>query len=238
LASRRLAGALALARAPTKAGACAGADVASSRGVRSVSRRISPRLSCLPGRLAVMAGLAQTLETFPVREQLPVSAVRIYVIDHRCPRTNASPGTFAAPRLPKQLSRSQVVSPELKAIPVVPLSRHPSWRLLRLVLRTVSSGDQPRTSWMFARPERFSRHWAITSKVIGKNKKAGANDERSAFKSLAPALQAPALNDIHDVLCPAESAVADDVRARRFGQNLHEPLVAASGTDEISVLYS
>lgn len=114
---------------------------------------------------AVMVPLAKALQVAAVGKKRPVPAVRLDMVGHGRIYALSLPGTLTAKRLSAQLFRPQIIGPDLEAIPVMPLRRDLARGFGRLVLRTVSPGDQPCASWMPARPERFSCHWAITSKV-------------------------------------------------------------------------
>ena len=157
---------------------CRRADVALRSFVRSVSRVFPALLRLLPSCLLVVVALAQALVIGRVGKQLPVSAMGLDVIHHRGPGAAAwvsrriLPGALPARRLSHELSRAQVIRPDGKAVPAMPLGRDPAARFYGLVLGAVSIAGQRRASWVPTRPQRLLCHRAITS---GQNKRAWAD---------------------------------------------------------------
>ena len=153
---------------------CQRADVALRSFVRSVSRVFPALLRLLPSCLLVVVALAQALVIGRVGKQLPVSAMGLDVIHHRGSGAAAwvsrriLPGALPAKRLSHELSRAQVIRPDGKAVPAMPLGRDPAARFYGLVLGAVSIAGQRRASWVPTRPQRLLCHRAITS---GQNKK-------------------------------------------------------------------
>ena len=153
---------------------CRRADVALRSFVRSVSRVFPALLSLLPSCLLVVVALAQALVIGRVGKQLPVSAMGLDVVHHRGPGPAAwisrriLLGTLSAKWLSHELSRAQVIRPDGKAVPAMPLGRDPAARFYGLVLGAVSIAGQRRASWVPTRPQRLLCHRAITS---GQNKK-------------------------------------------------------------------
>ena len=131
--------------------------------MRSTVSRLSASIflaffSHFPGCFPVVAALAQALVVSRIYEQLPVSTVRLHVVHHGSPGTDAPPGALAAERLPQELSGTEVVRPEGQAVPAVVLRRCTPGRFFRLVSWAVPIPGQFPASWMSAGTERLHGH--------------------------------------------------------------------------------
>ena len=184
------------------------ADVGSSAFARSVSCVFSALLRLLPSRFLVVVALAQALVIGRVGKQLPVSAMGLDVIHHRGPGAAARISwripnrALPAKRLSHELSRAQVIRPDGKAVPAMPLDRDPAARFYGLVLGAVSIAGQRRASWVPTRPQRLLCHRAITS---GQNKKP-APTRPAICGSCGTGTLAQALVNIHDGLLATDLA--------------------------------
>lgn len=137
---------------------CPGTDVASRQHDGLNSRVFLPLLGYLPGRLSVVAGLAQALQVGTVSEAGPAPSVGLDVVHHRGPGAYAPSGALPAPRLTQELIGPQVVRPDGQTVPAVPLGGHPAPRPLGLMPGAVSLSGELRASWIPAWSERLHGH--------------------------------------------------------------------------------
>ena len=110
--------------------------------------------------LCAVAAVTQALQIAAVRELLPVSVVRLDVVNVCRSDSAALPCALAAPRLTQQLCRPQVVRPDRQAVPATPpaaLCAAPC-AVLGSVLVTVPAPHQLPAAGMQARPQRLTCH--------------------------------------------------------------------------------
>lgn len=110
--------------------------------------------------LCAVAAVTQALQVAWVGKALPVSVVRLDVVNVCRSDSAALPCTLAAPRLTQQLCRPQVVRPDWQAVPAAPppaLCAAPC-AVLGSVLVAVSTPHQLPAAGMQARPQRLSAH--------------------------------------------------------------------------------
>lgn len=110
--------------------------------------------------LCAVATVAQALQVAWVGKALPVSVMRLDVVNVCRSDSAALPCALAAPRLTQQLCRPQVVCPDWQAVPATPptaLSAAPC-AVLGSVLVTVPAPHQLPAAGMQARPQRLTCH--------------------------------------------------------------------------------
>ena len=176
---------------------CPGADVASRQHDGLNSRVFLPLLGYLPGRLSVVAGLAQALQVGTVSEADPVPSVGLDVVHHCGLGTHTPSGTLPAPWLAHELIGPQIVRPDGQAVPAVPLGGYPASRPLGLVPRAPALTGEFRTPRVPAGPERSV--WHGLSPPHGQTKKDQSQQSHPLGRSSALVLSTLALCDIHDI---------------------------------------
>ena len=110
--------------------------------------------------LCAVAAVTQALQVAWVGKALPVSVMRLDVVNVCRSDSAALPCALAAPRLTQQLCRPQVVRPDRQAVPATPpaaLCAAPC-AVLGSVLVTVPAPHQLPAAGMQARPQRLTCH--------------------------------------------------------------------------------
>lgn len=152
------------------------AGVASHRHAgRKSASFLAPFGSLFKRCLPVVMMLAQALVVGWVDKQRPVSPKRPNMIDdsrsRSSPRISSRilPSALSAVRLPEQLLRSELVSPDRQQIPCVIVCAYAPL-MLRLMPGTPPVSRSNRTSWMSTRPKWFARHGLSPPRISKKPK--------------------------------------------------------------------